>query len=139
MVDPIRDLKERILPRCEVVRDDLAKRFPTCKVQVWSSPTGSKTSYDGYDVGVEVLLPGAEATEADHVALVIGVKHVGAKPLLCDASVGWGTGTSPDSELDLITMPVAYNEEVLAAVERGFPEMVRVLEQGIDAWFQKGA
>ena len=98
----------------------------------------ASTQYQGHDLGMEALLPGAHADQADTVALIIGLNHLTTEPMIVEAGVGWGAGNSPEVAIDLVDEPVPFSSEALATIESEFPKLVHVLEQAVGAWRSPG-
>ena len=132
-VDPVRELEQAFLPRLHAARDFFAGQFPAFEFNVWSSPTGSLTSYKGHDIGLECIFPDAPRELANCVAITIGVKHLTTAPLLCDASVGWGDGWHPDISLDLLPDPIAYSATQLNVISGQLDELVSAFQSAVQA------
>lgn len=130
----------RLLPFFDQVAQSAQERFPDVKLSVYFGSVGSLTGYDGYDVGVECLLPEAPANRSDNVAFSVGLCHMSGSPrIMADVVWGhpsghsegtfdesWGTNddwplatkeTIDDLEKDLPRLRQAF----MAAVERGRP------------------
>jgi hypothetical protein len=134
MHEVISDLEKRFLPHLESLKTRLEAVYPNYRLRVWSSSTGSRTEYQGHDLGLECIFPDAADEESDCVALMIGVKHLTTEPLLCNASVGWGQGASPDAQVELVADPVRYSEATAGDVESRISELVRVFEVAVSSW-----
>jgi hypothetical protein len=133
ILDPVKELEETFLPRLQAARDSFASEYPSLTFNVWSSPTGSLTEYKGHDVGIECMFPDAPDDRANCVAIIVGVKHLTTLPLLCDASVGWGAGASPDITLNLLPSPVAYSQQSLSLLSLQFEQLLEVFGRAVAA------
>lgn len=82
-------VEELFLPELERLASQLSGQFPALTFNVWHSPTGTLTEYQGYDVGLECVFPKSADDGPDNVALSIDLCHLTSTPRLM-ASVGWG-------------------------------------------------
>jgi hypothetical protein len=133
---PVEELEHRFLPLFQAARDTAAARFPDYLFDVYSGSVGGLTSWQGYDVGLDVSFPDASAGEASGVAISIGLCHLTTEPIICDAALSWNQGQTPDAgaSLDLVRGPVAFSSDALAAIEREFPALLDALLQALTAW-----
>ena len=130
----IGELESRFLTKCRGECGRLSEIFTDYKFNTWSNEVGSLTLLQGHDVGVECLFPDASANQANCVAIIVGLKHLTTEPMLCEASVTWGAGISPDISADLIDDPIPATSENFDMIEEQFPQLVRELENAIRAW-----
>jgi hypothetical protein len=128
--DVVIDLEQRFLERLNTAAAELQRQLPHVTAHVWSSPTGSKTEYQGHDVGIDCLLKDIPAERPDNIALIIGVRHLTTTPELCDAEVCWGhpCGTV---EASLIEEVVPYSEENIIRIQEGLPKLLAALAQAL--------
>jgi hypothetical protein len=136
-MDRVQHFEAQFLPQCAKLRIDLPARFPTCNVNDFSISIGGATEYQGHNLGVKILLPGAQAEEVDSVALIIGLKHVTTSPQISCAAMERGAGASPDVSLALVNESIPYNEDSIADVQREFPNLAQILENPVTAWFKR--
>lgn len=118
----------------ERLADDLRRRHPTARFQVYSHPVGAKTEYQGHDVGIECLLPEVEASRPDNVALAVSLCHLTTAPRIM-ADVAWGhpSGHCEASFRDWHSTeewPEA-TPETLAALEKALPELIAVFTAAV--------
>jgi hypothetical protein len=125
------ELERRILEPLAAVANRLREEYPHLNIRTWSSSTGSRTEYQGHDVGIECLDPHASPSECDNVALIIGVKHLTTVPLLSEAYVGWGAG-GPTSGLDVLPEPVPWSDEALQQIVSRLPDLVDSLTEELN-------
>jgi hypothetical protein len=83
------ELKARFLRPLQELAEALRRQVPGRQLRVYEGPVGSATEYQGYDVGIECLLPNVSPDQPDNVALQIGVCHLTSKPRVM-ADVVWG-------------------------------------------------
>ena len=121
-------LEQRILQPLEEAATRFRQRYPRLRIQTWSGPVGSSTEYQGHDVGIDCLNPGASDDQPDNVALSIGVKHLTTLPLLCTADVCWGDG-KPRGGLDVLPEPVVWSAAAIETVEARLPALLASLEE----------
>jgi hypothetical protein len=124
MSDPIvAELERRFLPvfRAEAAR--LQCEFPSVKIGAWSGSVGSKTSYQGYDVGIDCEFPDATDDQPNNVALCIGVMHLTTNPKICEAG------------LELLDSPIPYSLAELDRIEAQLPKLLNALETAIRSTF----
>jgi len=104
----VNEIEELFLPELERLASDLRKRHPRLQFNVWHGPVGSLTKYQGHDVGIECILPRADAAVSDNVTLCIGVCELTTTPKFM-ADVVWGH-PSGHSE-------AAFREDCLTSAE----------------------
>ena len=130
----VASLEGMFLHHLEALKNSLSAKYPRYKFNTYSSSVGGLTEYQGHDVGIECIFPDAADHESDCVALVIGVKHLTTSPLLCEASVCWGAGASPDVQGEVIATPIPYSENALHDASARLPELVATFESAISVW-----
>ena len=133
MSNPIvEELERRFLPAFRTVAERLRHEFPGIRITTWSSPTGSATSYQGHDLGIDCLFPDAPSDQSDNVALYIGVMHLTTEPKLCDATVCWGAGAGEGCHgTDLFDSRIPYSAAALDQVEAGLPLLYEALASAL--------
>ena len=129
----VSDLERIFLPLLEVAKREVALEQPQFRYSVGSSSVGSRTEHQGHRVWLECLFPEAADDEADSVAILVGVKHINTRPLLCEASVEWGSGTHPDIGVELQELPIAITEQTLQQIAGRLPELMEVFRGALKA------
>ena len=139
MVEPAHPAVERVerrfLPRLRVLQHQFQQIFPTYEITVWSSSVGDLTSFQGWDIGMEVAFPDAAPAEANCVALTIGLRHLHAVPQI-DAGVAWCAGRSPGVDTELFSEPIPFDDDAFERVARGYSRLVEALMEAIQAWIE---
>ena len=80
-------LEGRFLPPLNEAHAVVSSEYPAYNFKVWSSGVGSKTEYQGHNLGLECFLPDATDDEADNFALLIGAMYLTTEPMICEAPV----------------------------------------------------
>jgi hypothetical protein len=125
----IEEIEERLLPGLRKVAQQITEQFPRVKATVWSSPVGSETEFQGYDIGIDCLLTDAKLDQSDNIALVIGIRHLSTTPLI-DADVCWGH-PSGWVEAELFPDPLEVTPEILQEVETRLPVLYEGLRRAV--------
>jgi hypothetical protein len=130
----VSELEAVFLPLFEHLKDLLSVQYPAYSFHIWSSATGSLTSYQGHDLGIECVFPEAKPQESNCVAASIGVWHLTTSPEICDFGVGWCAGASPEVSGDLLERPLPYSRENAEALAERFPELEDLFLSAVTAW-----
>lgn len=133
-MDAVAQLEAFFLPLLQEEEKRLSAEYPTFKFNVWSLSVGGHTDYQGHDVGIECTFPDAIDDEADSVALIVGVKHLTTAPVICEASVGWGSGEHPQVASDLLETPIPLSQEALQALATQLPALLQTFWEALQAW-----
>jgi hypothetical protein len=94
----VEQIEQLFLPDLERLASQMRGQFPALEFNVWHSPTGTLTEYQGYDLGLECVFPAGGHNEPTTVALSIELCHLTSTPRLM-AGVEW-SGSSGHSEAD---------------------------------------
>ncbi len=127
----VQELERRFLPSLHKMAEEISREFPSVKVNVWSHSIGSRTNYQGHNIGIECLFSNANLDQVDNVALSIDVKHLTTVPEIVSADVCWGH-PSGYIEAELLQVPVAFDEDVLGKLEDGLQELYSALRTAIE-------
>jgi hypothetical protein len=138
MQNVVVELERRFLPLLDRARQQLALEYPAYSFEIWSSATGSETSYKGYDIGIECILPDAKDHEANCVSASVGVHHITTAPELCNLGVDWCAGEHPNVSATFLDHPLPFTAAALDAAERDVPRLIAALRQALDAWTARG-
>ena len=123
----------RFMPLMEQNAVRLRKDYPDIDIRAWSSSTGGGTDYQGWDVGIECILPKGHPCEFDNIALTLGIKHITTAPTICEAEVLWNTDRGGEwCEASVIEQPVPFSEETLNRLQQNVPRLIEALKTGLD-------
>jgi hypothetical protein len=131
-------LENVFLPLFENARRNLSSEFPTLSFRTWASATGSRTTYQGYDVGIECAFPDAADHEANCVAASVGLWHLDSVCEFCDFDVTWGVGSHPGEYVDLLGHPLAFSEDTLRQLSGRFSELLAAFRVAVKLWSRRG-
>lgn len=121
------DLESRFRQRLEAHAEAIRKEFPDVEANIWSGAVGSRTDYQGHDIGIDCGIGGVSNNQPNNVALIIGVMHLTTEPVICEAEVVWGH-PSGRVEIDLLgDTDVPYADMQIAVVEDRLDELVAAL------------
>jgi hypothetical protein len=126
----IQDLERRFLPSLHKMAEEISQELPNVEAKVYSYSVGSRTDYQGHDIGIDCLFSDATHNQVDNVALSISVRHLTTIPEFDSADVCWGH-PSGYVEAELLQVPVAVNEDVLVKLEDGLEELYNALRAAI--------
>jgi hypothetical protein len=87
--DLVKTLEMRYLPLLKRLASELAGRYPGLRLNVYSSSSGSKTSYQGHSISLECIFPEQPVDQPDNVCLAINLCHLSTSPRIM-ADVVWG-------------------------------------------------
>jgi hypothetical protein len=126
----VQELESRFLPGFRKIAREISELFPRVKTTVWSSPVGSRTDYQGHDLGIDCLLTDAQPDQTDNLALVIGVAHVSSVPSM-EASVCWGA-PSGRVEAELFPDITEVTPETVQELEERLPFLYEALKRAVE-------
>jgi hypothetical protein len=126
-------LEEAFMPLLTAARNQLASQFPACTFNVWSSSTGSLTSYQGHDVGIECVFPDVKPEDANCVAAEIGIWHLTTHAEFNSYGVAWCSGDHPEISLELLDQPRPFSSEELVALTDMFPQILATFRRAIES------
>jgi hypothetical protein len=129
----VNQLVSVFVPLFETLRQRLAESYPSLRFEMWSSPTGSETTYVGFDVGIECIFDDARDEEANCVAASIGAWHLNTCPEFDTFDVAWCNGISPSEYIDLLPNPIPVDQSNLSELAARFPELEFQLRAAIAA------
>jgi hypothetical protein len=109
----------------------LQSAHPDVVVEVWDSPTGSLTAWQGHDVGIDCMFKDRHHDESDNVALSVSLSHLDKAPTIDSADVVWGH-PSGHVEASVLQAPVGVSEESFGAVIARLPELCAALERALN-------
>ncbi len=126
----IADLEARLMPQLREAQKRLGEQFPDLSFSVWSSPTGSLTPWQGYDLGIEVEVPVTTPSEQPNwLVLTVSTHHLTSNPRL-QASVTWGYSRGflvdvgwPDA--------IPLNDESLDQLSAELPKLLASFETAV--------
>lgn len=125
--DPVTLLVDTFMPDLEWAAKRLRAEFPRHTIRTYSHSVGSKTTFQGYDVGIDCLIPDVDDLERpDGVCIGIGIRHITTEPLIDGADVCWNH-PSGHLELALVRDPVPLTQDRLIEVKRQLPQLVDAL------------
>jgi len=133
----VSSLEERLLPLFSEAQVLFSNDFPSFKFNVWSSAVGSKTQYQGHNLGLECIFPDAADHEADCVAVSVGTMHLTTEPRICEACVEWGAGEHPGPQVELIPIPLPLLPEAIEDVASKVPTLLAVFRLALEGWLQR--
>ena len=133
-MEPISELRSRILPVLRSWADGLKADYRDVTSQVFDCSVGKLTEYQGHVVGIDCILNRAGPDEVDHVGLVVSIKHLNRTPMIDSAEVVWGNGRV---ELGMLADSVEFSEANLDKLVEQLPQLhaalVRALRRGLPA------
>ena len=110
------------------------EQHPSWEISVYSGPVGNLTSWQGYDFGIDCVLPTAPSHRSNNVFLMIDTCHLDRQPKI-RAKVDWGQGSGPDSEE--VSLPEEWlvpedwldlTDDSLDQIERFLPSLFQALD-----------
>lgn len=128
------ELEALFLPQFEQLRRELSAEYPAYSFRVWSSATGSLTSYQGYDLGLECTFPDADDQEANCVAASVGVRYLTTAPEICDFGIDWAAGASPGVSEELLPEAIPFSAEKAQDLAASFPNLASRFRKAVAAW-----
>jgi hypothetical protein len=131
----IEQIESLFLPDMECLASDMQKRFPAFKFNLWRGPTGSKTEYQGYDVGVECVFPWASTDAPDHVALSVELCHLTSTPKVMAGVSGHPGGHSEKWFKSDWRSNAEWPEAtpaVISELRDTYPDLVRAFELAVE-------
>jgi hypothetical protein len=126
----VENLEKRILPGLQRMAQEICEQFPRVKASVWSSAVGSRTDYQGYDLGIDCVLTDARPEQTDNVALVIEIRHVTTMPSM-EASVCWGD-PSGRVEAELFPDCMEVTPETIQELQDRLPLLYDALRRALE-------
>jgi hypothetical protein len=118
----VHELERRFLPSLYNMAEEISQKFPNVKVDVWSHSVGSKTEYQGHNIGIDCRLSNVNPDQVDNVALIIDVRHLTTAPEIAYAEVCWGH-PSGYLEAELLEAPADFDDSLLGILEDGLQEL----------------
>jgi hypothetical protein len=132
-MNAVSQLEATFLPLLRSEKQAAASAFPQFRFNTGSSSIGTLTSHQGHNVWLECTFPNATDTEAESVAIVVGIKHIASKPSLCEASVEWGNGQPSELSLELLPQPVEITDRALLQLAARFHELIQAFRLAIQS------
>lgn len=132
----VRQIGELFLPELERLASQMREQFPALTFNVWHSPTGALTEYQGWDVGLECVIPQAGKDAPDNVAVMIGLCHLNSRARIM-AEVVWGHPSGhPEVEfrdncLTNADWPEA-KPETIEEIKEFLPAMFQAFESAVE-------
>ena len=123
----VQGLEKRFLPIIKRMAKEISNEFPHVKTNILSFPIGSSTTYQGYTIGIECLLPKNSSNQTDNIALTIETMHLTTFPKVT-VDVCWGDGKL---EEELFSGPIEIAEDVFKEIEADLPRMYNRLKESI--------
>ncbi len=129
-MDPVSESRLKLLPILQAWAKELQPAYPNVLVQVWDSPVGQLTEWQGHDFGIECLFKDVGTHESDNVSLSIVLSHLDKAPMIESADVVWG---HPDGhvEVSIVPAPVSFSEESFGAVLARLPDLFAAPERAV--------
>ncbi len=127
----VQDLETRFRQQLEDYAKAIRREFPNVEVEMWSSPVGSLTDYQGHDIGINCSIADVPTDRPNNVALIIEVMHLTTEPKFSGAAVVWGhpSGTVEAALLDRDLVP--YSEASITIVEKGLDDLAAALRKAM--------
>ena len=108
---------------------ELQHQYPSYQFQVWSSPIGRLTGYQGHDLGVECLF---KPESTGDVVLSIDLCHLTSKPRVMAGVTGGAMDAAfQDTTLSNDKWPEATQDVIQELIEY-FPKLVEIFESAIE-------
>lgn len=123
----VQGLEKRFLPIIKRLAEEISNEFPHVKTNILSFSIGSLTTYQGYTIGIECLLPENSSNQTDNVALTIETMHLTSLPKVT-VDMCWGDGKL---EEELFSGPIEITEDVFEEIEAELPRMYNRLKESI--------
>jgi hypothetical protein len=133
-MNAVKQLEDSVLPELHRFAVRLRADYPTISVEVYSIPVGSKTAWQGHNVGIECLFPGITSEESDLIALAVSVYHLTTTPRM-SADITWGhpSGRIVD---EFSHTPIPFSDKGLARMQEVLPRLLRNFELAIQQALQ---
>ena len=135
----VSQLEATFLPLLNQAIGELTRDFPRLVFRVWSSSTGSETSYQGHDLGIECKFPDAQSEETNCVAMEVGIWHIAASPEFNSFGVVWCHGNAPSDSDELLDRPIPVSPQSLSQLATAFPNLEAAFRRAIDAWTSRSS
>ena len=127
-------VEKLFLPEVERLASEMRQLFPALKFNVWRSPVGVLTQYQGYDFGVECVFPTNTVNISDNVALSVELFHLTSTARVM-AQVGWG---HPSGDIEASFSDWQSSAQwpeatptVLAELEQSFPKLILAFRSAV--------
>jgi len=125
----VETLERNLLERFQEVAARLRREHQNLFVSVSSFDVGDPINNLSHSIAIECLFRDAPATETDHVALVVLVDHMKARPRI-SADVSWGD-PSGYVEDEFRPEPVELTSETLQELYAALPHLYESLESAV--------
>jgi hypothetical protein len=132
----VEQFEKQFLPELELLASEMRHQHPTLTFNVWRGPVGTLTEQQGYDFGVECLIPRTTPDVSDNVALSMELSDLTATPRLM-AEVGWGhpfghvEAIFQNNWLTSAEWPEA-SPKTLDELRRAFPKLVQAFKSAVE-------
>ena len=126
----IANLEAKCMPHLLESQARLRTSYPALEFNVWSSPTGSLTPWQGHDLGIEVEVPVSDdSREPNWLVLEISTHHLTTEPKL-QAFVSWGYShaLAVDASFETPQPLVDANVDLL---EQSLPKLLASFEAAV--------
>jgi hypothetical protein len=131
----VEQIERLFLPEVQGVASEMRDRYSSLQFNVWHSPEGSLTDYQGYSLGIECVFPRAAANTSNNVALSVAVCHLASIPKLM-ADVVWGHPSGeveaafPDNRHSINEWPEATPEAV-QELNKVLPKLIQAFQTAV--------
>jgi hypothetical protein len=133
--DLVKALEIQYLPLLTRLAADLMERYPSLNFKVYSSPSGSKTPYEGHSISLECLFSEQPLDQPDNVCLEISLCHLTTRPrIMVDVVWGHPSGCSEASLTDAWTTHKDWPEATPSMLNRlaeSFTDLCRSFEEAV--------
>jgi hypothetical protein len=126
----VRELEERLLPEFEEVAAKIRRETPNVMVSVYSSSTGSLTTYQGHNFDIDCIFTDASDNETDNVCLQVGLGHLTTTPKIY-AEAGWGDAKFKDWSGIFPDDGITVTAEILEDLYKDLPRLYDVLFEAL--------
>jgi hypothetical protein len=122
----VKKLEERLLPEFEKIAERIRQEIPNVLVSVYSSSTGSLTTYQGYDFAIDCIFTDASDDEIDNTCLDVGLGYLTTTPRIY-AGVGLGGAQFKDWGGGFPEEGMIVTDEILEDLYRDLPRLYNSL------------
>ena len=132
----VEQVEKLLMPELERFALEMQQLYPALQFNVWRSPVGGLTEYQGFDFGVECVFPRNTPNTADNVALSVNVCHLTSTPRVM-AEVVWGhpSGHSEAAFRDNCMSSAEWPEATAKTLEElggCFPRLIRAFQSAVE-------
>ena len=123
------------MPHLLTLQAKLQASHPELTFNVWSSPTGSLTPWQGHDLGIEVDVPVSDTSEEPRwLVLEISTHHLTTEPTL-QAFVSWEYSQSVAVDTSFDT-PKRLEDENVELLVQSLPRLLASFEAAVRARYE---